>query len=62
MRTSDDSRTTRAAYRAGRLFRSNNGWFVDTREGQRGPFPTRELATCDAKNYAQRMAEAHPLH
>ena len=62
MRITDGSQKQRSAYRAGRLFFTDMGWFVDTREGQRGPFPTKALATCDATNYARRMADAQPIH
>ena len=40
-----------------RIFKSQTGWFVETREGRRGPFRTQALASLDAETYARRMAE-----
>ena len=54
MRQSDDANHPHAQFRTSRIFRTDRGWFVDTREGARGPFPSKRLATCDVKNYVRR--------
>jgi len=41
-------------FRTERFFRTDLGWYNATREGNRGPFPTRLLAIGDAKNYVRR--------
>ena len=61
MRVTDSDKTQKAIYRAGRLFRTNKGWFVDTREGHQGPFQTHEMAICVANHYARRMTDGGHL-
>ena len=50
MRKSDSSET-RHFRSADRVFRVDDAWFVETREGDLGPFPTREEASLRLKRF-----------
>jgi hypothetical protein len=39
---------------ADRIFRMNGNWFFASREGDLGPFPSREKAEIEAQTYVQR--------
>ena len=45
MRKTDNNRNTKHFRSADRLFRVDDQWYVETREGDIGPFPTRQDAT-----------------
>ena len=55
MRKDDDKQYRAEAFRADRVYFSDGAWWVATREGERGPFPTKELAATDAHNYGRRV-------
>lgn len=57
MRITDRTKPEFAPFRSGRLFRTDAGWYVDTREGLRGPFPVKELAIQDKNNLVGRLAQ-----
>ena len=62
MRKTDDHYAG-AAFRPDRVYFANSGWWVATREEERGPFPSKALAKLDAQNYARRMQRTVPcLH
>ena len=56
MRKSDGMNNLRY-YRSGdRCFRINEEWWVGTREGDQGPYPSREHAERELTRYTQMMA------
>lgn len=44
MRNSDEQSSVRHFRAENRFFRVENQWFYSTREGQEGPFPSKEAA------------------
>ena len=55
MRKQDTDNSTH--FRAGdRVFCQNGKWFFQTREDDRGPFPSREAAQKDLDRYTEEMA------
>jgi len=46
-----DAMTVQFKRRKDRLFKNGFEWFYHIREGQRGPFPTREAAQQDLAEY-----------
>lgn len=49
----DDADTTRSYFRSEtRLFNLNGSWYFATREGDQGPFASRDLAHAEALRYA----------
>ena len=57
MRKDDVQKYPAEAFRSERVFFSNDAWWVATREGERGPFPSKELAKTDAHNYGRRVEQ-----
>ena len=54
MRRTDPENTTRSFFRAqDRVFSLNGQWFCATREGEVGPFPTRDRALCEVARYIE---------
>jgi hypothetical protein len=41
-------------FRPHRIYSADGVWYIATREGERGPFPTKQLAELDLKNYRRR--------
>jgi len=59
MRRNDPKDTRRSYFRSGnRIFSLNGQWFFATREGEVGPFRSREVATKEAMRYVR---ERHDL-
>ncbi len=60
MRRNDDGTRTFARGND-RLFRRRGCWYVQTREGNRGPFPARSAAQLELSRYVETMAylESH---
>ena len=57
MRRSDPEFTTRSFFRAqDRVFSLNGQWFFATREGEVGPFPTREATLREVARYIEERA------
>lgn len=56
-----DSKKGRFERREERLFRRGFDWYYHIRDGQRGPFPTREAASADLAEYLStvRFLEEH---
>ena len=40
-----------STFRANRIFSKNKGWWYSSREGDRGPFPSKDLALLDLSEY-----------
>ena len=40
-----------------RVFHTDDGWYVGTREGNRGPFPDRKLAVIESKHYIKELKQ-----
>ena len=54
MRRTDPKDTRRSFFRTGnRIFSLNGQWFFATREGEVGPFRSREVATREATRYVR---------
>jgi hypothetical protein len=54
MRNTDSNDTTKSYFRTqDRLFSTNGQWFFTTREGEIGPFKTRETAVKEVRRYVQ---------
>lgn len=54
MRSSDPKNLTKRFFRSGaRTFQLNDGWYFATREGERGPFRSRQHADAEAQRYVQ---------
>ncbi len=51
----DDSDSDRAWLRTKRIFHTDNGWYVGTREDNLGPFPDRKLAVIELKRYVREL-------
>ena len=52
MRRTDPESTTRSFFRSKeRIFVLNGQWFYTTREGESGPFPSRETAIKEANRF-----------
>jgi hypothetical protein len=52
MRRTDPESTTRSFFRSKeRVFVLNGQWFYTTREGENGPFPSRETALKEANRF-----------
>jgi len=44
-------------FRSKRIFHTEDGWYVGTREGNRGPFPDRKLAVIESKHYIKELKQ-----
>ncbi len=42
-------------FRSKRVFHTDFGWYVGTREGHRGPFPDRKLAVIESRHYVKEL-------
>ncbi len=42
-------------FRSKRIFHTDDGWYVGTREGNLGPFPDRKLAVIELRHYIQEL-------
>ncbi len=51
----DDSDGEKVWYRSKRTFHTDDGWYVDTREGNLGPFPGRQLAVIELQRYLNQL-------
>ena len=56
----DAGEGVRTFYRAGeRLFNVDAGWCFQTREGERGPYPSRDAAAGELTRYVETMSFLH---
>ncbi len=52
MRSTDPANTTRRFFRSGeRIFSTNGQWYFATREGECGPFPSKDVARQEVQRY-----------
>ncbi|MEE8286748.1 MAG: DUF6316 family protein [Gammaproteobacteria bacterium] len=51
----DDPDSDRVWLRTKRIFHTDNGWYVGTREDNLGPFPDRKLAVIELKRYVRKL-------
>ena len=51
----DDADPDKVWFRARRIFHTNDGWYVGTREGNLGPFPDRRLADTELQRYISEL-------
>ncbi len=49
----DDPDDDKVWFRSRRIFHTDDGWYVGTREGNLGPFPDRRLADIELKYYVR---------
>ena len=42
-------------FRSKRIFHTDDGWYIGTREGNLGPFPDRKLAIIELRHYIQEL-------
>ena len=58
----DDADRDRVWFRATRIFHTDDGWYVGTREGNLGPFLDRQLADVELQRYIGELNRqpAHP--
>lgn len=49
----DDPDDDKVWFRSKRIFHTDDGWFVGTREDDLGPFPDRRLAVIELKRYVR---------
>ena len=58
----DDADRDKVWFRATRIFHTDDGWYVGTREGNLGPFLDRQLADIELKRYIGELRRqlAHP--
>ena len=54
MRQDDPSRD-KVWFRSKRIFHTDDGWYVGTREGDLGPYPDRRLAAIQLKHYVREL-------
>ncbi len=52
----DDADLDRVWFRSRRIFRTDDGWYVATREGDLGPFPDKRLAAIQLKHHVRELA------
>ncbi len=60
----DDADYDKVWFRSKRIFHTDNGWYVGTREGNLGPFPDKQLAAIGLKHYVRELNRqiAHPSY
>ncbi len=51
----DDPDSDKVWFRTKRIFHTDNGWYVGTREDNLGPFPDRKLAVIELKRYVREL-------
>ncbi len=51
----DDPDRDKVWFRSVRIFHTDDGWYVDTREGNLGPFPGKQLAAIELKHYVREL-------
>ncbi len=51
----DDPDSDKVWFRTKRIFHTDDGWCVGTREGNLGPFPDRLLADIELKYYVREL-------
>ncbi len=52
----DDSNGDKVWFRSRRrIFHTDDGWYVGTREGNLGPYPDRQLAAIELKRYVREL-------
>ena len=54
----DDPAGNRLIYRSRRLFFAGNGWYLATREGERGPFPSKRIALLELRHFLRELNRA----
>ena len=47
----DDADRDKVWFRAARIFHTDNGWYVGTREGNLGPYPDRQSADIELQQH-----------
>ncbi len=57
----DDPDDDKVWFRSKRIFHTDDGWYVATREGDLGPLPDRRLAAIQLKHYVREL-ERQRLH
>ncbi len=48
---------TKVWYRSKRIFHTDIGWYVGTREGNLGPFPDRKLAVMESRHHIKELQQ-----
>ena len=51
----DDPDDDKVWFRSKRIFHTDDGWYVGTREGDLGPLPDRRLAAIQLKHYVREL-------
>ena len=51
----DDPDDDKVWFRSRRIFHTDEGWYVGTREGNLGPYPDRRLADIELKCYLRKL-------
>ncbi len=51
----DDRNGDKVWFRARRIFHTDDGWYVGSREGNLGPYPDRQLAAIELKRYVREL-------
>ncbi len=54
----DDPDDDKVWFRSVRIFHTDDGWYVGTREGDIGPFPDKQLAVIALKRYIRELKDS----
>ncbi len=57
MRRDDPYDNHRVWLRSKRIFRLDDGWYVDTRDGELGPYPFRLTAVMELERHLSQIAQ-----